>query len=295
MAQLKIEEGYMPFRGYHTYYRVVGEPSSTKAPLLLLHGGPGSTHNYFELLDDLAALGRQIISYDQLGCGLSYVEGHPELWTLDMWLDELESLRRYLHLDTLHILGQSWGGMMILAWLIDRQPEGVRSAILSSTLSSSRLWGHEQHRLISFMSPEDQTAIKNAEETGNFESPAYIAANDHYTELHACSITADSPECLRRKKRFGTESYNVAWGPNEYTPWGNLKDFDYTARLGEISQPCLVISGTNDECTPLLAKTMYDGIKDSRWELLDGARHMTFADQPDNYKRIVAQWCDEKD
>ena len=118
MAQLKIEEGYMPFRGYRTYYRVVGEPSSTKAPLLLLHGGPGSTHNYFELLDDLAALGRQIISYDQLGCGLSYVEGHPELWTLDMWLDELESLRRYLHLDTLHILGQSWGGMMILAWLI---------------------------------------------------------------------------------------------------------------------------------------------------------------------------------
>ncbi|MGI6223368.1 MAG: proline iminopeptidase [Prevotella sp.] len=295
MTNLKITEGYMPFRGYQTYYRIVGEPVGDKAPLLLLHGGPGSTHNYFELLDDIALSGRQVISYDQLGCGLSYVEGHPELWTLDMWLDELEALRNYLHLDRLHILGQSWGGMMIIAWLIDRKPKGVCSAILSSTLSSSQLWGHEQHRLISFMSPEDQAAIKKAEETGNFESEEYIRANDHYTELHACSITKDSPECLRRKKRFGTESYNVAWGPNEYMPWGNLKNFDYTSRLGEISQPTLVISGTNDESTPLLAKTMYDGIPNSRWELLDGARHMTFADQPEKYKKIVREWCDENE
>lgn len=285
----------MPFKGYTTYYRIAEGERCDKTPLLLLHGGPGSTHNYFELLDVLADTGRPVISYDQLGCGRSYVEGHPELWTLDTWLDELEALRRWLRLERLHILGQSWGGMMILAWLIDRKPCGVASAILSSTLSSSRLWSHEQHRLISFMPAEEQAAIRRAEATGNFDDPEYLKANDHYTELHACTVNEDSPECLRREKRFGTESYNVAWGPNEYTPWGNLRDFDYTARLGEIGEPCLVVSGTNDECTPLLAKTMADGIPHSRWELLDGARHMTFADQPDRYRQLLADWCDEHD
>ena len=66
----QITEGYMPFIGYQTYYRIVGEPSD-KAPLLLLHGGPGSTHNYFEVLDCIADTGRQVISYDQIGCGNS--------------------------------------------------------------------------------------------------------------------------------------------------------------------------------------------------------------------------------
>ena len=104
-----ITEGYMPFMGYKTYYRVVGE-ASEKAPLLLLHGGPGSTHNYFEVLDCIADTGRQVISYDQIGCGNSYLDGHPELWTQKTWIDELIAIREYLHLDNVHILGQSWGG-----------------------------------------------------------------------------------------------------------------------------------------------------------------------------------------
>ena len=69
---MKIEEGYMPFLGYKTYYRIVGTASKDKMPLLLLHGGPGSTHNYFEVLDRVAEeTGRQVISYDQIGCGIT--------------------------------------------------------------------------------------------------------------------------------------------------------------------------------------------------------------------------------
>ena len=105
----QVTEGYMPFMGYQTYYRIVGGPSE-KSPLLLLHGGPGSTHNYFEVLDCIADTGRQVISYDQIGCGNSYLDGHPELWTLKTWIDELIAIRQYLHLDNVHILGQSWGG-----------------------------------------------------------------------------------------------------------------------------------------------------------------------------------------
>ena len=287
---MKVVTGRMPFQGFETYYRIVGEKTDL-APLLLIHGGPGSTHNYFEVLDSLAETShRQIISYDQIGCGESYVEGHKELWSLRTWTAELIALLQWLHLDRVHLLGQSWGGMLIMAYLIDCKPEGVESVILSSTLSSSALWSHEQQRLIAFMPVEEQEAIAEAVRTGNFEAPAYLKANEHYTALHADEITADSPECFRRKKRFGLEAYMTAWGPNEYTPTGTLKDFDYTARLHEIAQPTLVISGTNDECTPLIAKTMYDAIPHARWELLDGARHMTFIDQTDNYIRILTHW-----
>lgn len=287
---MNIKTGYMPFKGYKTYYRIVGTETD-KAPLLLIHGGPGSTHNYFEVLDSLAeTTHRQVISYDQIGCGESYVDGHKELWTLTTWTEELIALRKYLHLDHVHLLGQSWGGMLIIAYIIDCQPAGVDSIILSSTLPSSSLWSHEQHRLISFMSDSEQKAIAKAVETGDFTNPEYIKANDHYTALHADEINDDTPECFRRKKRFGTEAYITAWGPNEYTPTGTLRDFEYTDRLNEIKQPTLIISGTNDECTPLIAKTMYDSIPDSKWELLDGARHMTFIDQTDKYKKLLTNW-----
>jgi proline iminopeptidase len=292
----KIEEGYMPFKGYQTYYRIVGERQEGKAPLLLLHGGPGGTHNYFEVLDSIADTGHQVIMYDQLGCGQSYVEGHPELWTLETWGEELRSLRDYLHIDECHLLGQSWGGMLLIAYLIDGKAKGVRSAILSSTLSASWLWGHEQHRLITYMSPEDQRAIAEAEAKNDYSSKEYQLANEHFMLQHcAGEVTADSPECLRRPKKAGAESYLIGWGPNEYTPMGTLKDFDYTDRLKEITVPCLVISGTNDLCTPLVAKTMYDGIPDSRWELFDGARHMVFVEQTKKYVNLLSQWLKDKD
>lgn len=283
----------MPFMGYQTYYRIAGEAKEGKAPLLLLHGGPGSAHNYFEILDRLADTGRQIISYDQLGSGNSYVANRPDLWNRKVWTEELMALREHLHLDQVHILGQSWGGMLLIGYLIDHKPEGVVSAILSSTLSNSQLWGHEQHRLIRLMSAEDQQAIARAEQTGNYDSEEYAQANARFMELHcAGAVTEDSPECLRRKKQSGEESYIVAWGPNEYTPMGNLRDFDYTDRLHELQCPCLITSGTNDLCTPLVAKTMFDRIPNARWELFDGTRHMSFVEQNDKYSALLAEWMD---
>ena len=99
---MKITTGTMPFKGFKTYYRIVGEKTDT-APLLLIHGGPGSTHNYFEVLDTIAETShRQVISYDQIGCGESYVEGHKELWTLETWIDELKALRKF-RISTVYI------------------------------------------------------------------------------------------------------------------------------------------------------------------------------------------------
>lgn len=293
---MKIQEGYMPFMGYQTYYRIVGECHEGKKPIILIHGGPGSAHNYFEVLDRIAESGHAVISYDQIGCGNSFVEGHPEMWTLETWTKELIALREYLHLDEVHLLGQSWGGMLVISYLIDQKPKGIASAVLSSTLPSSSLWGREQHRMITYMSKEEQEAIARAEASGNYEDPDYLAANDHFMLLHcAGEVTADSPECLRRPKKFGALSYLHGWGPNEYTPMGNLKDFEYTDRLGEIEVPCLIMSGTEDLCTPIVAKTMYDGLKNRKWELFAGCRHMPFVEENDHYCRVLAQWLDDVD
>lgn len=241
---MKINEGYMPFMGHHTYYRTVGERTD-KAPLILMHGGPGSTHNYFEVLDRVAEEdGRMLVMYDQIGCGNSYVDGRPELWTAETWVNELITLREHLGLDTCHLLGQSWGGMLLLTYICNYEHSGVKSGILSSTLPASWLWGIEQARMIKELPEEYQEAIKTATETGDYSSDIYQRAEEEYMLRHAAGKPdPDGPECLLRKKRTGRESYVVGWGPNEYTPMGTLKDYDVIDKLKDIKEPCLVING----------------------------------------------------
>ena len=150
--------------------------------------------------------------------------------------------------------------------------------------------------MIRFMSEEDQRAIAEAEASGDFSTEAYARANERFMLLHcAGEVTEESPECLRRPKKSGAEAYLHGWGPNEYNPTGTLRDYDYTDRLHEIGVPCLVMSGTDDLCTPLVAKTLYDGIPESKWELFVGARHMPFAEQTDKYCEVLEAWLEAHD
>ena len=288
--RLKISDGYFRYLDHKTYYRIAGTGNTGKPALVLLHGGPGSTHNYFEVLDRLADTGRQIIMYDQIGCGRSWLENRKDLWTMETWAEELSALLEHLGVEKYHLLGQSWGGMLALNRMLDKKPEGVCSLVLSSTLSSASLWSREQHRLLSLLPETEQAVIRKAEECGDYSDPAYLAANEHYMELHSYKVTEDSPECVRRKRRFGTESYETAWGPNEYTPSGTLRDYEVTDRLGEINVPALVISGTEDMCTPLIAQTLRGGIPGARWELFEGCRHMVFVEATDRYCTLLEEW-----
>lgn len=287
-----ILDGHITFGEYKTYYRMVGPLRTEKPPLLLLHGGPGSTHNYFEVLDLLAEEdGRQIVSYDQLGCGESFVEGHPELWTMETWLEELINVRKALGLKELVLLGQSWGGMLLLEYMCRHPHPGVRGIVLSSTLPSSRLWGEEQARMIRQLPPQMQAAIATATARGSYSSARYKAAEARYMELHSAGKPGpDAPDCLTRPKRKGTESYLTGWGPNEFTPTGTLKDFDVTELLPGIDVPALIISGGNDLCTPYIAKTMYDRIPNARWELFRDCRHMCFVEDTERYIRVLKEW-----
>lgn len=289
---MKITEGYMPFEGFQTYYRVVGECKEGKKPLVLLHGGPGSTHNYFEVLDKIAETGRQVIMYDQIGCGNSFVEGHPELFNADTWIKELMELRKYLGLDEIHLLGQSWGGMQAIWYALEYKPKGIKSYILSSTLSSAKLWEKEQKRRISYMSKEDQEALLNPD----YDSKEYADALDRFMKMYcAGEVTENDPECLRRPKKSGSEAYIVGWGHNEFSPTGTLAGYEFTDRLHEIKEPCLITSGAIDLCSPYIAKTMYDRIPNSKWELFEYSRHMPFVEENEKYMEVLTEWLDAND
>ena len=294
---MEIREGYMPFLEYKTYYRVVGKNTGNKKPLVLLHGGPGSTHNYFEVLDRIAEEdGRQLVMYDQIGCGNSYVENRPDLWNSKVWIEELIELRKHLGLDEIHLLGQSWGGMQTLEYVCNYKPEGLKSIILSSTLPASWLWAEEAQRMIAQMPQDMQDAIKKATESGDYSSPEYQAAEAEYMRQHcAGEVTENDPECLRRPKKAGRESYVVGWGPNEFTPLGTLKDYDVIDQLGDIKEPALIINGGNDLCTPYVAKFMYDRIPNSEWELFRTCRHMCFVEDNDHYVQVLKKWMNKND
>src|ERR671937_1909161 len=145
------EEGYVDFRGHRTWYRVVGDRASGAAPLLALHGGPGSTHNYFGPLERLADE-RPVVLYDQIGCGSSDRPTDIE-WSVDVFRDEVDAVRGQLELERIHLLGTSWGGMLALEHVLSGA-RGIDSLVLSSTLANIDDWVTEQRRLRARLPPD---------------------------------------------------------------------------------------------------------------------------------------------
>lgn len=296
MRLLKVEEGYMPFRGYQTYYRIVGEATPGKKPLLLLHGGPGSSHNYFELLDDYAATaGRQLVMYDQVGCGKSSLPEDESVYVAQTWVDELIALREYLHLDEVHLAGQSWGGMLEMLYVTQCDPAGVKSMMINSSPASVAIWKKEQMRLISYLSLEDQQAIAEAIKTGDFTTYPYLAANERYMNRYCWDKpTADSPEPMRRPTN-GQRASLIAEGPNEFTEDGTISDYDVTADLHKVHVPTLMTSGTDDLCTPLIAKDVVDHIPGAQWHLFANSRHLALLDQHEEFLQVLDNWLNAND
>ena len=213
------------------------------------------------------------------------------VYTAQTWLAELANLRAQLHLAKIHLLGQSWGGMLALLHLLQPTTTGVQSVILSSTLASARLWGQAVHGLVSQLPPAQQAAIAQAEASGNYTSPTYQAALTAFMAAHALEpVHAAMPAPLQRPKRGGQVAYQTAWGPNEFTPTGNLRDYDVTARLSQLNLPALVINGDHDLCTDAVAQQLATGLPQARWEKFSAARHMVFYDQPARYQACLVDW-----
>jgi proline-specific peptidase len=293
-AEFPTTEGFISFHGYHTWYRIVGEREGPgKSSLLCLHGGPGATHDYFAPLEALAATGRRVVLYDQLGWGNSDHVHDPSLWTVDLFLGELDAVRLALGLQSVHILGHSWGGMLALEYALTR-PQGVAGLVLADTAASTPQWIAETGRLISELPPEVQQAIRKHEARGSTDSPEYADACRMFSRRHGGGHIQPTPEWVEKafEKLEDNEVYLTMWGPSEFCATGPLKDWDVTARLGEIRLPTLVIAGRYDEATPALADTIHQGIPGSELVIFESSAHFPHIEESERYLQVLSVFLD---
>jgi proline-specific peptidase len=264
-------EGRVRFRGYETWYRDVG-PEET-VPLLCLHGGPGSTHNYFEPLEQLEC---RVVLYDQLGCGNSSRPEDPGLWTLELFLDEVQTVRDALDLERVHLLGTSWGSMLALEYVL-RRPDGVISLTLNAPPTAAKTWAAEAARLRAPLAEDE------------------AVAEEQFYRRHVCRLNP-LPDCVERglagKAR---QAYETIWGRQEWTPTGLLRDWDIRPRLSEIVVPTLITSGRYDMCTPELAEEAQRLIPGSQRVLFEESSHTAFVEEPQRFRAVLAGFLERSE
>jgi L-proline amide hydrolase len=286
-----ITEGYIPFKGYQTYYKIVGEKEDAgKLPLLCLHGGPGACHDYLWSLAAMADTGRRVIFYDQIGCGLSHIDvSKPEMWTVDLYVEEVDAVRKALGLDRIHLLGQSWGGMLAMEYMI-RQPKGVATVTIASSPASMIQWVEEANKLREQLPPEVNAALLKHEAAGTTSDPEYLTAMTEFYNRHVCRVVPNPDYVQRSFAKLGEypEVYNTMNGPSEFFVVGTLKNWDVIPQLGKINAPTLVTSGKFDEATPVIAETVHKGIPDSEWVLFENSSHMAHVEEVDRYLQVLS-------
>jgi L-proline amide hydrolase len=290
-----VKEGTIPFKGFEVWYRIVGDrEESGKLPLLCLHGGPGAAHDYLESLDAMADTGRRVIYYDQLGCANSATPSNPSMWTVELYVEEVDAVRDALGLERLHLLGQSWGGMLAMEYALT-QPRGMASLIIASSPASMIQWVQEANRLREELSPEVQQTLLKHEEAGTTDSPEYQDAMMEFYRRHVCRIDP-MPEYVQRtfqKLDENPEVYHTMNGPSEFHVTGTLKTWDIIDRLGEIRVPTLITSGRYDEATPAIAGTIHQRIPGSKWVLFEESSHMAHAEEPERYMKELDGFLSE--
>ena len=231
---LPAEEGFIPFRGFQVWYRIVGErDESGKLPLLTLHGGPGAAHDYLEPLEALAATGRRVIFYDQLGCGRSDKPHDPSMWTVGLFVEEVAAVRQGLGLNRIHLLGQSWGGMLAMEYSMT-MPSGLASLTIASSPASMPQWIVEANRLRAALPADVQETLLKHEAAGTTQDPAYEEAMMVFYRRHVCRMDP-WPDCLNRtfaQLISDPEVSHTMNGASEFHAIGTLKDWIVVERLG---------------------------------------------------------------
>lgn len=280
-----VREGFIGVTGGKVWYRIVGVHKKG-IPLLMLHGGPGAPHDYLEPIEPLSDE-RPVVFYDQLGCGNSDRPKNTSLWTVERFVGEVAQVRQALKLDRVHILGQSWGALLAIDYLITKKPDGVASLILSGPLVSSSRFAADAKAYVKDLSADMQKAIHDSEVSGNFSTPEYEAAMMAYYKKHVCRLDP-WPDCVNSTfEKLGQEVYNHMWGPSEFTVTGTLINYDLTGRLGEVNIPTLFTSGQYDEVPPETTKYYQSMLPGSEMVVFEGASHMHHIERQEQYLEVV--------
>ena len=283
-------EGHAPVHGYGLYWRSVGDGIG-RAPVLMLHGGPGMSHDYLAPFEDLAGFGYRVVFYDQLGCGRSERARDPIDYSIDRDVADLDELRRRLGLGRVHLIGSSYGGLLAIAYTL-AHPEGVRTLVSASGLADVPLAVREMQRLVRSLPPEMTAAIAEGDASGTYDSPAYAAAVAEFYRRHLCRLEPWPPEVTYTLANVSLPKYGRMNGPNEFTIVGTIRDWSVTDRLGEIRLPTLITVGRYDEVTPAVAESIHRGIPGSELHQFGASSHLAFWEERADYFALLRRFLD---
>jgi L-proline amide hydrolase len=288
-----VREGQAPFRGYQTWYRVTGDLKAAKAPLVILHGGPGATHNYVDSFKLLASSGRAVIHYDQIGCGRSthLRDKGADFWTVQLFLDELDNLLAHLGIaGRYHVLGQSWGGMLGAEHGV-RRPKGLQSLTIADSPASMALWISETGKLRAALPADVIAVLDKHEKAGTISDPEYVKAVRVFYDRHVCRVPWP-PEVERTFAAIEEDPtvYHTMNGPTEFYCPGTLKSWTVIDRLPQIQAPTLLISGDYDEATPGCVQPFADKIKGARWVRFAQSSHMPHVEETERCMQVVGDF-----
>jgi len=287
---VQAKEGLIPFQDYQTWYRIVGDGEDPgRLPVVCLHGGPGSAHDYIEPLEALAGTGRRAVFYDQIGCGKSPGPHDPSFYDVELFVDELGTVLSSLDLELIHLFGNSWGGMLAMEYALT-QPGGLASLLLASSPASIPQWVEETTKLRAQLPADVQNTLQRHEDAGTTDNPEYEAAAMEFYRRHVCRVDP-WPECVERSvvEEQGLV-YQTMAGPNEFIVTGKLRDWNILDRLTEIDVPTLVVTGQHDEATPAINRTVARGIPGARSVVFPDASHMAHVEHTAAYVELLDEF-----
>ncbi len=297
-----LAEGFVDANGVLLYFQTVG----SGPPLMILHGGPGASHDYF--LPYLLPLARnhRLVFLDERGSGRSEKLEDPKGYTIDAMADDVEAARKALGFGKVALLGHSYGGALAQAYALKYQAN-LDHLILCSTWHSTRQLNGIFREMMANMTPELRGRIERMEASGLFGkgkiyergrySPDYMIAA--WGEGYFPYLYQKRPDPNYDPVANGVMSwdlYREMWGSHgEFVIDGNLAGVEYADRLPSLRVPTLITVGDHDECDPSLSREMQKLITGSRLVIFPQSGHMTFVDQPGMFIRTVDEFLKEGD
>jgi proline iminopeptidase len=253
--------------------------------VLLLHGGPGFTHDYFECFEDfLPQAGIEFYYYDQLGCGNSDIPSDTSLWNIPRYVEEVEQVRIGLGLDNFYLIGHSWGGMLAMEYL-QKYQKHVKGTVISDMTAGIKEYKTYMEQLKNkFFSKQDLKTYDSLDLLGKYDSPKYqeLLMNKLYSQI-ICRLNPWPEPLMRSFKKYNSSIYIQMEGIDEFHITGNFKNWEIWDRLPNILVPTLIIGGMNEGMNPDDFKREGKLIPNSRTYLCPNGSHLCMYDDQQNY------------
>ena len=296
-ASYPIESGFIDAHGVLIYYELLGRGT----PLVILHGGPGASHDYF--LPYLLPLARQhrLVFIDERGSGKSEKLEDPSGYTVENMAEDVEAVRQGLKLGKIGLLGHSCGGVLAQAYALKYQ-RNLTHLVLCSTFHSTSKMNEVFRRMMAETTPELRNRIEALEKAGLYGKGKVYERNRYPNDyMVAAWGEAYFPYLYQRRPDpnydptasgiMSWDLYREMWGSSgEFIIDGNLKSVEYGDRLHSITVPTLITVGDHDECAPSLSREMHEKIGGSKLAILPQSGHMTFVDQPGLFLKAVGEF-----